>query len=92
MNRKELIEKKVELEGRITTLNEKLRFGSSGDTAGIEAISKMKENLKLVNVALVNMPSVEVVEPVVEPIIEPVVEPIIEPAPEGVEAQLGTGD
>jgi len=104
MDRKELVEKKAELEGKITELNEKLRFGSSGDMAGINAIAQMKENLKLVEAALVDMPVEDVpthdaAEEVPDPAVvaattvPPVVEePIIEPAPEGIEAQLGTGE
>lgn len=48
----ELVEKRDELELKIEKLNENLRFGSSGNVSGIEALQKMKENLKLVNEAL----------------------------------------
>jgi len=56
MTKKELEVKKAELEGKIVKLNEKLRFGSSGDVAGIAAIAQMKENLALVDAALKDAP------------------------------------
>src|SRR6056297_2781026 len=48
----ELIEKKEELEVKIEKLNEDLRFGSSGNISGINALSNMRKNLELVNAAL----------------------------------------
>lgn len=50
----ELVAKKEELELKIEKLNEQLRFGSSGNISGVQALGKMKENLKLVNEALAN--------------------------------------
>lgn len=52
MEYNELLEKRKELEFKIDKLNERLRFGSSGDISGINALSEMKKNLELVNSAI----------------------------------------
>jgi len=82
MDSNKLLEKKEELEFKIEKLNEQLRFGSSGNTSGIEAIAKMKENLKLVNKALLTAPPVAVVvEPVAAPVVPVPAAPIPVPQP-----------
>ena len=85
MDRNELLAKKEELEFKIDKLNEQLRFGSSGNTSGIEAIANMKSNLAMVNEALLTA------EPVVaEPTSAPAVPVPPEPTPVPTPAPVST--
>lgn len=97
MDYEQLLAKREELEFKIDKLNESLRFGSSGNISGVEALAKMKENLKLVNEAIAGLeadgakPAVQEEVAVQEEAPQaPTPEPILEPqAPQAPAAAAG---